>query len=438
MKLFTHHHRALTRFLHPQPCIASLPLSSTGRKVSLARSISDKSNSRRSGVLPPIAPVTWNQPPSPSSARAASPVNRDRVERDGARKDPSFTGKDNSNSSPSMGLATSIGTSEDLCCSSGMSVEEIGRRVLQEGEGLVPAIEVPASTTAEEKNVCPETLEVVGPSGSMRPSARNTADIGAANERIPVAAPSLPSVAGDGSSSDNVATKEGQLVGSSSSLGPAPLDDGSSGGRDGEVPRRRGRPQAATPSVRLAPDGDSLLLPDSIESGLSAHQRASEVADALRSHRDHSLLRHSPLGASRRNFGEGGLRDIGLSKSPIKRREDERVVNMALSPGGIHSFRRRSSGGVPLVRGRGTQGDEGVVSRQGDGVLATTGRGRAAFEGSGQPLNEGLGASEDDYEALDRYEESTAVTRARELRAQGLISAEELEAVVRKDQVCRF
>lgn len=184
-----------------------------------------------------------------------------------------------------------------------------------------------------------------------------------------------------------------------------------------------------------------------------------------RSHQGHELLRHSPLGKKASGGGGGGAREArvwgdvaaksGDRDTSLSGDDDDdlgRESGSALpSPGGGDDGGDYGGGGAEnsdstdksIGESRGGAAAAAVPAAEGD----TSGEARHPRPGDierevrqqgGVRDDNGVGGRTKEGTGADREgegEESLAVSQARALLLQGLISEEELEAVVRKDQV---
>lgn len=201
--------------------------------------------------------------------------------------------------------------------------------------------------------------------------------------------------------------------------------------------RLRGRPRQRV-AVRLAPDGGSLLPPELDEPIQSPHERASEIAEVLRSHRERRMLRNSPVGKKRLGSGDGGLSEVlGSSRSPGVRRSFEEQGGPVRSPArGFSPKIARTSPGRLYGSPRSTRSVPPGF-RENGGFLLSPGRAGiwGARQGGGPGGVVGFGGSDGDQTDGDAGKESAPLARAREMRARGEMSPEEFEEIVRKDQV---
>ncbi|CAM9289491.1 unnamed protein product [Ectocarpus sp. 4 AP-2014] len=275
--------------------------------------------------------------------------------------------------------------------------------------------------------VYPEVLSAVGlePAswdGGARPATAPAVSAGfVAPDREAFASVATPPKAGwrDGSGSDSVTGK--------GTLSPPSLKNKSASGSKLSLMERQ-----------------DLVLPEPVrEKGRTGEEQASDVADfMLRSHGGHELLRHSPLGKKASVIGDEGKRSArGWGEAEGGSSVGDAAIVAAADGNGDEgaSSSTRPTGdaggggggggdeeGTPLGGGGGGGGaverdpkhadiEREVREQQGGGVRT---------DGSGGVESGG---------GLQR-KESMAVSQARELLLQGLISSEELEAVVQKDQ----
>lgn len=159
----------------------------------------------------------------------------------------------------------------------------------------------------------------------------------------------------------------------------------------------------------------------------------------FRSHRGHELLRHSPLG---KNGGGGGARparqwgDVAPADGgggSVDDASPDGITNDGDGAGAVGAGAANADGeaaGATAAPGfAGGGGASAADPRRGDierEVRQQGGLGEGGGGGGAGGGDAGLGGGK---------EESLAVSQARTLLSQGLISQEELDAVVRKDQV---
>ena len=235
----------------------------------------------------------------------------------------------------------------------------------------------------------------------------------------------------------------------SSSQDPGSKDVSAARERGGNLKGFRGGCSSGGNGLRLPPPleekgGDDEAPTDG--GGSASSERwmtsSSEVEEALKEHRGHQMLRRSPLAKSA-SATASGIRtnhDFGGSLGSAV------GVNHAGEGGGN---KQKSSEAVGFVEGLGG----GVRGEEEDRSSASPGDGNAPPECKGvEPRGEdGLEGPRSDVGARearrgggfvevlmerDGKEESVAISKAKALFAEGLISEEELEAVVSKDKVC--
>lgn len=186
---------------------------------------------------------------------------------------------------------------------------------------------------------------------------------------------------------------------------------------------------------------EDLVLPSPVrDEGLTGSERASDVTDVLRrSHRGHQLLRHSPIGrdepqGSARTkpwdaAGAGGSNADGVSMSRDDGPNGDLAADLSASV--------PSTSPLEAVEDNGSRGPTISASEVRDEIGGARAAG-APWVRPGVSGGNGAGADQGALEGIADgivVVESAAVAQARALLSQGLISEEELEAVVSKDQV---
>lgn len=439
-----------------------------GEQGSLGRSISDKEGRRRSGGLPPTSPGPWGDispaPPSPP------PKRRQRANSDPPRtlsatavRRPGSSAETRSRSRFAAAAAAAVSPLRgDAVGGDQGRGERDSEGGASSGDGAVSALEEVAVAPRSDSTVYPEVMEALGlgiersgkafscPSGEGEaswagegPSSRVVLTLPSLDSAVAAAA--LAAVRSDGDEDADARFEEaadgklplspsysaremGGLVSASPTRGGRRGGGGGgSGGGDG------GRLPFPLQSRLLLPgDGLALRLP-AREAGMTGDERASEVVDVLRSHRGHQLLRHSPLardGSGDCDVGVGAAGGGGMRRSRTWGALDERAVETTMTGARCESIGVGGLGGESVGGGGGCETASGAAPggrAGGDG-----GDDGGAWARIARESRQGV---EDAMNRTAGREESAAVAQARALLEQGLISAEELEAVVRKDQV---
>lgn len=304
----------------------------------------------------------------------------------------------------------------DASLTSNMAVAAVGPALVVQGVG------VPHSSGS----VYPEVLEAVG----LRfEQAEERSDEKAAMAAVRLPLKQLEVITGGD------ATGGGRSEGGKPPLPfqPLPRERGGGGVTAAAATagvRSGGHLPSALPA-RLLADED-LVLPTPVRlGGPTGDEQASNVTDALRAHRGHELLRHSPLG-QREPGGAGGSRPWGDVDE--QRGAEARAQRIESGSGGVSAGDSDvKSGGAGGGRGQAGVGGVGEALGEVAGQPRDSGDGGDVWAGVGGEVRlQGVGTL---LNGGSSSEESAAVSQARALLAQGLISEEELEAVAEKDQV---
>ncbi|CAN0072932.1 unnamed protein product, partial [Ectocarpus fasciculatus] len=181
-----------------------------------------------------------------------------------------------------------------------------------------------------------------------------------------------------------------------------------------------------------------LVLPEPVrEEGRTGEEQASDVADVmLRSHGGHELLRHSPLGQKASGVGDDANRS---ARGWGEAEGGSSGGDVAADGNGDEGASSSSSSSRPTGAGDpGAGGEEGIPLGGGGGTVARDPQ-QADIEREVREQQRAGGVHTDGSSGVEsggglQRKESLAVSQARELLQQGLISSEELEAVVQKDQ----